>query len=272
MKKVSNFEVDYDFFSGEREEDMVWIRFKENLIQRVTHLEAKNLLFDYLDLVAKSDEIKVLLIAGSPSEVGREDYIRFYRQILKLDFDARDLARLYNAVNQFVLKIVGFGKPIVHADSGKVISLYMNISLACDYRIIGDNCIFQNPYLDLGLIPKGGGAFFLSRLLGFSKAFEILLSHKDITADEAFKLGIVDKVVPVGQLKDEAGKIAQEFAGKPVHSLSGIKRLLRCCMKDLEDCLVCENELLLQMVSRGDFTKRLLNLPVSSIEHPEPSI
>lgn len=236
---------------------MVWIRFKENLIQRVTHLEAKNLLFDYLDLVAKSDEIKVLLIAGSPSEVGREDYIRFYRQILKVDSDARDLARLYNAVNQFVLKIVGFGKPIVHADSGKVISLYMNISLACDYRIIGDNCIFQNPYLDLGLIPKGGGAFFLSRLLGFSKAFEILLSHKDIAADEAFKLGIVDKVVPVGQLKDEARKTAREFAGKLVHSLSGIKRLLRCCMRDLEDCLVCENELLLQMVSRSDFLEKL---------------
>ena len=258
MKKVSNLGVDYDFFSGEREEDMVWIRFKENLIQRATHLEAKNLLFDYLDLIAKSDEIKVLIITGSPTKVGREDYIRFYRQILKVDFDARDLARLYNAVNQFILKIVGFGKPIVHADSGKVISLYMNISLACDYRIIGDNCIFQNPYLDLGLVPKGGGAFFLSRLLGFSKALEILLSQKDITADDALKLGIVDKVVPVKQLEEEARKIAQEFTGKPIHSLSGIKRLLRCCMKDLEDCLVCENEILLQMVNRADFTEKLV--------------
>ncbi|UCG20703.1 MAG: enoyl-CoA hydratase/isomerase family protein [Deltaproteobacteria bacterium] len=263
MRKGSNFEVDYDFFSGAREEDMAWVSFKENFIQNATHLEAKKLLFDYLDLIAKSDEIKVLLLTGSPSKVGREDYIRFYRQILKVDFDARDLARLYNAVNQLVLKIVGFGKPIVHADSGKVISLYMNISLACDYRIIGDNCVFQNPYLDLGLIPKGGGAFFLYRLLGFSKALEILLSHKDITADEAFKLGIVNKVVPVGQLKEEARKIAQEFTGKPIHSLSGIKKLLRCCMRDLEDCLVCENELLLQMVSRDDFTKKLLNPEVS---------
>jgi 2-(1,2-epoxy-1,2-dihydrophenyl)acetyl-CoA isomerase len=257
MKKVTNFEVDYDFFSGEREEEIVWIRFKENLIQRATHLEAKNLLFDYLDLIARSDEVKVLLITGSPSKVGREDYIKFYRQILKIDFDAKDLARLYNAVNQFVLKIVGFGKPIVHADSGKVISLYMNISLACDYRIIGDNCIYQKPYLDLGLIPKGGGAFFLSRSLGFSKALEILLSHEHINANEAFKLGIVDKVVPVGQLEEEARKIATDFAAKPIHTLSGIKRLLRCCMKDLEDCLVCENELLLQMVSGTDFTKRL---------------
>jgi 2-(1,2-epoxy-1,2-dihydrophenyl)acetyl-CoA isomerase len=158
------------------------------------------------------------------------------------------------------LKIVGFGKPIVHADSGKVISLYMNISLACDYRIIGDNSIFQKPYLDLGLIPKGGGAFFLSRLLGFSKALEILLSEKDITADEALKLGIVDKIVPLGQLKEEARKIARDFAGKPIHTLSGIKRLLRCCMRDLEDCLICENELLLQMVSRADFTERLVEV------------
>ena len=257
MKKVPNFEVDYDFFSGEREEEIVWIRFKENLIQRATNLEAKNLLFDYLDLIARSDEVKVLLITGSPGKVGREDYIKFYRQILKIDFDAKDLARLYNAINQFVLKIVGFGKPIVHADSGKVISLYMNISLACDYRIIGDNCIFQKPYLDLGLIPKGGGAFFLSRLLGFSKSLEILISHKDITVDEAFKLGIVDKVVPVDQLEEEARKIALDFAGKPIHTLSGVKRLLRCCMKDLEDCLVCENELLLQMVSRSDFLEKL---------------
>jgi 2-(1,2-epoxy-1,2-dihydrophenyl)acetyl-CoA isomerase len=260
MKKVSNFEVDYHFFSGEREKDIVWIRFKENLIQRATHLEAKNLLFDYLDRIAKSDEIKVLIITGSPRKVGREDYIRFYRQLLQVDFDAKDLARLYNAVNQFVLKIVGFGKPIVHADSGKVISLYMNISLACDYRIIGDNSIFQKPYLDLGLIPKGGGAFFLSRLLGFSKALEILLSEKDITADEALKLGIVDKIVPLGQLKEEARKIARDFAGKPIHTLSGIKRLLRCCMRDLEDCLICENELLLQMVSRADFTERLVEV------------
>ena len=259
MHKVSSFQVEYDFFSGEREESMVWIRLKENLIQRATHLDAKNILFDYLDLIAKSDEVKVLIITGSPRKAGREEYISFYRQMLKVDFDARDLARLYNAVNQFILKIVGFGKPIVHADSGKVISLYMNIGLACDYRIIGDNCIFQNPYLDLGLIPKGGGAFFLSRLLGFGKALEILLSHNDITADEAFTLGIVDKVVPVDQLEDEARKIAQEFAVKPVHSLSGIKRLLRCCMRDLEDCLVCENELLLQMVSRSDFTEKLLD-------------
>ncbi len=138
---------------------------------------------------------------------------------------------MYNAVNQFVLKMVGFNKIVVHADSGKVISFYMNISLACDYRIIGDNTVFQNPYLDLGLVPKGGGAFFLSRLLGFSKASELLLSDKDITAEEALRLGIVDKVVPSVELNEAALKIAKNFARKPVDSVSGIKRLLSRCLR-----------------------------------------
>ena len=229
MKKVSNFEVDYDFFSGRREADIVLISFKENLLQRTTHLDAKGLLFDYLELISRSDAIRGVLIIGSPKKMGREEYIRFYRQVLQPEFDMRGLARVYNAVNQFVLKMVDFNKIVVHADSGKVISFYMNISLACDYRIIGDNTFFQNPYLDLELVPKGGGAFFLSRLLGFSKASELLLSDKDITAEEALRLGIVDKVGPFVEVDEAALKIAKVFARKPVGSVAGITwRLWRC--------------------------------------------
>ena len=257
MKKVSNFEVDYDFFSGRREENIVLISFKENLLQRTTHLDAKGLLFDYLELISRSDAIRGVLIIGSPKKMGREEYIRFYRQVLQPEFDMRGLARVYNAVNQFVLKMVDFKKIVVHADSGKVISFYMNISLACDYRIIGDNTFFQNPYLDLELVPKGGGAFFLSRLLGFSKASELLLSDKDSTAEEALRLGIVDKVVPFVEVDEAALKIAKDFARKPVGSVSGIKRLLSSCLTDLEACLECENQVLLQTVSRSDFRRKL---------------
>ena len=257
MKKVSNFEVDYDFFSGRREADIVLISFKENLLQRTTHLDAKGLLFDYLELISRSDAIRGVLIIGSPKKMGREEYIRFYRQVLQPEFDMRGLARVYNAVNQFVLKMVDFKKIVVHADSGKVISFYMNISLACDYRIIGDNTFFQNPYLDLELVPKGGGAFFLSRLLGFSKASELLLSDKDITAEEALRLGIEDKVGPFVEVDEAALKIAKDFARKPVGSVSGIKRLLSSCLTDLEACLECENQVLLQTVSRSDFRRKL---------------
>ena len=142
MKKSSDFDVNYDFFSGERIEDIVLISFKENLLQHSTHLDAKGKLFNYLDLVSKSDAIRSVLIFGSPKKIGREEYTGIYRQVMRQELDTQALARLYNAVNQFVLKMVGFNKIVVHADSGKVISFYMNISFACDYRIAGDNTVF----------------------------------------------------------------------------------------------------------------------------------
>lgn len=259
MKKDQNLDVRYDFFSGKRVEDIIVLTFKENLLHSVTDLDEKALLFDYLDLVSKSNAIKVLLIIGSPKKIGSEEYIQFYRQHLQLQsgLGQTGCAKLYNAVNQLILELVDFSKMVIHADSGKVISLYMNISLACDYRIIGDNSVFQNPFLDLGLVPKGGGAFFLSRILGSSEASKVLLSDKDISADEALRIGIVEQVVPSDELNEAALKIAWDFARKPLHSMLGIKRLLNCCMRDLENCLKCEDELLFRIINGPEFWKKL---------------
>jgi 2-(1,2-epoxy-1,2-dihydrophenyl)acetyl-CoA isomerase len=231
-------------------EDIVILNLKENILLQATNLTAKYYLFEYLELVSKSNAIKVVLIIGSPQKRGSEEYFRFYRQVMEQKLDRHAINRLYNAVNQFILSFVDFNKVIVHADSGKVISLFMNTSLACDYRIVADNTVFQNPCLELGLVPKGGGAFFLSKRLGAGKAFEILLSDKDITAQQALKLGIVDKVVPLAELNEAALKIAKDFAQKPAQSLAGIKRLLSYSVKDLEDYLEFENQVLLRMLGR----------------------
>ena len=257
MKKDRDLDERCDFFSVKRVGDILVLSFKENLLNHGTDLDSRDLLFDYLEFVSKNDAIKVVLIMGSPKKIGREEYTNFFCQLLQPGFGQRDIERLCHAVNQLVLKIVGLDKIVIHADSGRVISLYMNVSLACDYRIIGDNSVFQNPYLDLGLVPKGGGAFFLSRMLGSSKASEVLLSGKDITAEEARRLGIVNKVVPSDELNEAALKVAQGFARKPIHSMIGIKRLLNCCTVDLQSCLECENDLLFRIVNDRDFRKRL---------------
>ena len=250
MRKVSNLEGDYDFFSAKRVEDIVILNIKENILLQATDLTAKDSLLEYLELVSESDAIKVVLIIGAPQKKGSEEYFRFYRQVMEHKLDRHAINRLYNAVNQFILRLVDFNKVIVHADSGKVISLFMNTSLACDYRIVADNTVFQNPCLELELVPKGGGAFFLSKRLGASKAFEILLSDKDITAQEALRLGIVDNVVSLAELNGAAQKIAKNFADKPIRSLAGIKKLLSYSIRDLKDYLELENQVLLKMLGQ----------------------
>jgi len=257
MRKVSKLEVNYDFFSAEKAEDILILNFKEKPLARVIDLTDKRVLFDYLDFVSASDEIKVVLMTGSPVKMGYNEFIKFYHKIIQLEWNQDQIERLYNAIDQFILKIAGFNKMVIHADSGNIILLFMNISLAFDYSVIADNTVFQNPNFQLGLVPKGGGIFFLSKILGSRKTSEILLSGRDIIAKEALRLGIVDKVVPVADLKESALSIAQRFAKLPVQYSSGIKRLLNYNISDLKDYLEYENSILRGMIQSNNFRKSL---------------
>ena len=257
MKNTPFLDGDYDFFSAKRIEDIVLMRFRENLLVRATDLSARNSLLDFIEHVSNSDEIKAVLIIGSPQKTGCEEYIEFYHKVFECELGQYAIQRLYNAVNQFILKIVALNKIVIYADGGRVIFLFLNVGLACDYRIVADNTVFQNPCLKLGLVPKGGGAFFLSNMLGMSRALEILLSEEDIPAREALRLGIVDKVVPPHTLEATALSIAQGFTRKPESTLAGVKKLLNYSVKDLRDFLELENQVLLRIRESPEFRKRL---------------
>ncbi|MBW1733536.1 MAG: enoyl-CoA hydratase/isomerase family protein [Deltaproteobacteria bacterium] len=257
MKKPKGLDQTHNFFSAKRIDHMVVLKFNENLLFSATDLKIKQPLFDYLDLISKIDDIKVVLLMGSPHKRGCEEYVEFYPRAFETEFGQYAIERLYNAVNQFILNIIALNKITVHADSGKVISLFLNISLACNYRVVADNTVFENPCLRLGLVPKGGGAFFLPKMLGASRALEILLSEEDISAQKALELGLVDRLVPTDELEDAAMETARAFARKPGTTLSGLKRLLSYSMKDLEGFLRLENEVLLKIGTSQEFQKRL---------------
>ena len=257
MRKISNLEVNYDFFSAKKTEDILIINFKEKPLARIIDLNGKKLLFDYLDFVSTFDEIKVVLMTGSPVKMGYDEFIEFYHQIIKLGWSKDQIERLYNAINQFILRIAAFNKMVIHADSGNIILLFMNISLAFDYSIIADNTVFQNPNFQLGLAPKGCGIYFLPKMLGSRKTSEILLSGEDINAQEALRLGIVNKVVPVNELKKAALSIAQRFAKIPAQYSSGIKKLLNYNMKNLKEYLEYENEILRRIIYSDNFKKSM---------------
>jgi 2-(1,2-epoxy-1,2-dihydrophenyl)acetyl-CoA isomerase len=246
-------EVNNDLFSAEVIDQIAVMTFKKDLLLYVSDLNLKELLFDYLDGLSKNKHVRLLLIIGSPEKKGGEEYLKFYSDVFGSGRDLNELERLYNAVNQFILNIVRLDKTVIHADSGKIISIFMNIAFACDYRIIGDNAQFENPYLNLGLVPKGGGAFFLSKMVGRGKTFEILTSDHTINAKEALKLGLVDKVCPEEKLYDEALNMANHFIKQPKGTLWGIKRLLNYDLKDLEKYLEYENETLRLIIKSSDF-------------------
>ncbi len=250
MGKNSKFDLETDVFTAQQCDDVILLRFKskENLLVRATDLKFRDQMMDYLDQVSNSDAIKVIVIMNASEKKGAQEYFDFYNQALTQKREPFPIHRVHNVFGQLILKIIRLNKFVVHANSGPVISLFLNVSLACDYRIVADNTVFQNPYLKLGFLPIGGGAFFLSKMLGSSKAYEILLSDTDITAREALQIGIVDEVVPEDAIENAAMNAARRFAQKPAHSLAGIKRLINYSVKDLQEYMELEHQELIKIV------------------------
>lgn len=260
MEKEIDLDQNHDVFSSKKMKNIIVLEIKETFLLHATDLKAKADLLNYLNLVAENDSIKIVVILGSPHERETEEYIEFYRQILEWESAQTAFARIYNAVDQIILSIQALNKVVIHIERRKFISLFLNIGLACDYRIVSDNAVFQNVHHKLGLVPKGGAPYFLSKTLGLSKAWDILLSTEDITAYEALDFGIVNKIFPSGELERAAFNTAQRFAEIPANSLWGIKKLLNYSTKDLGEYLELENKELFRIVNYTDFQKRLRSL------------
>jgi len=246
MAEKIALDEEVEFFSAERRDEIIILRLKQNLLLRATDLRVRDKVLDYLDRVSKTDAIKVVVIISSPETKGSEEYFDFYHRVLTSKIDDKDVHRLHNVFSQIILRIVELNKIVVHASSGRVISLFLNVSLACDYRIVAEDTVFQNPYFKLGLVPIGGGAYFLSRRLGRSKALEILLAETDITPHEAKELGFVDKVVAPENLEKTALDVARGFAQKPSPSLAGLKKLINYSLLDLKDYMALEYQELIK--------------------------
>jgi len=247
MKDLADLSMDHPLFSGEAVGEVCILTFKEMPLLHVTELESKAVLFDYLDLVSCHDNIKALLIKSAPVKMERNEYIEFYQKKIAVDSDRISFERMFNAVNQCILKLACLNKIVIHVDRGNVILLYMNISLACDYRIIADNTVYQNPNYELDVMPTGGTLFFLPKVLGSIATYRLLLSGKDIAATQAQELGIVDKIVPLADLDRVALETAQNYASLPSGYCLGIKKLLKFDIKELSNFLEYENQLFIKL-------------------------
>ena len=97
----------------------------------------------------------------------------------------------------------------------------MNLALACDMRIASDKAVFVESFVKIGLIPDWGGFDFLTKLVGTSKAMELMMLGDRIDASEAHQLGLVNRVVPDETFRDEAAKLARRLADGPVDGAFG---------------------------------------------------
>ena len=114
--------------------------------------------------------------------------------------------------NSVFLKIESLTKPVIAAVNGFALGGGCELCMACDIRIASEKARFGQPEVSLGITPGFGGTQRLPRIIGLSKAKELILTARQIKADEALSIGLVDRVVPPEELMDSALGLAGEIA------------------------------------------------------------
>lgn len=159
--------------------------------------------------VAKDDEVRALIITGG-------------EKVFAAGADIRDMAKaevldiaLTNRPSQRALELLeNMPKPVIAAIAGYALGGGCELSLVCDVRLASEDAKLGLPEITLGILPGAGGTQRLPRLIGAGKAKEMIFSGDFIDAQEALRVGLVNKVVPANQLLAEAQRMAKRFASR----------------------------------------------------------
>lgn len=137
------------------------------------------------------------------------------------------LRALIYQYQQYLNRLEAVEIPIICAMHGKVLGLGVELALACDIRLMSDDCTWAMPEVKMGLIADLGGTTRLSRLLGPSRAMEALMTANEYTAKQALDWGLVSHMLPPQDLSAAAEKIARDIAAAAPLAVGAIKKIIK---------------------------------------------
>ncbi|ADD44490.1 enoyl-CoA hydratase/isomerase family protein [Stackebrandtia nassauensis] len=149
--------------------------------------------------------------------------------------------------------VAKIGKPVIAAITGFALGGGCELALACDIRLCAEDAKLGQPEIKLGIIPGAGGTQRLPRLIGPAKAKELIFTGRMVDAAEAQRIGLVDEVVPAGEVFDAARKFAEVFVSGPSRALRAAKQAVDSGLGvDLNTGLAWESQLFAGLFATGD--------------------
>src|SRR5690606_39198301 len=172
--------------------------------------------------------VRVAIITGAGKAFSSGGSIHEMERQLEPKFDSAALRHEYReGIQRLPLALHKLEVPTIAAINGPAIGAGFDLACMCDIRIASERAIFAESLVKLGIVPGDGGAWFLPRLIGMSRAAEVTLPGDAIDTQQALEWGLVSKVVAQDQLMDECRKMAQRIAVNPPEAVRMSKRLLR---------------------------------------------
>ena len=198
---------------------------------------------------ARADEVRAVVITGA----GRGFCVG--QDLTEFRDAAGDVGdRLRSTYHPNISAIRALEKPVIAAVNGAAAGAGMSFACACDIRIASDAAVFVPAFVNIGLVPDSGGTFFVTRLLGYARAFEWLCSGRRLSAAEAHAWGLVSEVVEAEAFPARAAELGATLAALPTKAIGMTKRLLdRAGGSTLDEQLEWEAQLQAAATQSEDF-------------------
>lgn len=165
----------------------------------------------FLDEIENDDELRVLVITGA----GDKAFVAGADINELVDRDALIGRRVSRQRQEIFSRIENLHVPAIAAINGYALGGGLELALACSIRVCSDKAQFGAPEVKLGIIPGDGGTQRLPRLVGLGRAMEMILTGDFIDAEEAYRIGLVNKIVPHEELMEKAMELAKKIASRP---------------------------------------------------------
>ena len=182
----------------------------------------------------REPEVSVLVVTGAGSAFSSGGNVKdMYGRAESFAGTAIDIQNQYRrGIQQIPLALHLAEMPVIAAVNGPAIGAGFDLACMCDIRIASTRARISESFINLGITPGDGGAWFLQRLIGYQKAAEMTFTGRLVTAEEAMKLGIFLEVVEPDALMPRVYELAKQIASKPPLTMRFTKRLMKLAQRN----------------------------------------
>jgi 2-(1,2-epoxy-1,2-dihydrophenyl)acetyl-CoA isomerase len=190
---------------------------------------------DALKQVAIDNSVRVVVLTGAGKAFCSGQDLKAIKEVA----GKRDLSEsLHKRYNPIIRAMRALPKPIIGRLNGVAAGAGCSIALACDILVAAENASLIEVFVHVGLVLDSGSSYFLPRLVGSNKAFELATMGSKVTAAEALQLGMVNKVVPMEQLEEAVKAYTDYYAAAPTKAIGLMKKMLnKSFQSDLDTLL-----------------------------------
>ena len=208
---------------------------------------------DTLDTCEANADVRAIVITGAGKAFGAGQDLK---EVTDPDLNPGFKKILDEHYNPIIMKIRAIKKPIIAAVNGVAAGAAANIALACDIVVAHEKVNFIQAFSLIGLIPDSAGTYFLPRLIGFQKAQALAMLGDKISAEEAEKMGMIYKMIPLENFEEDVNKLALKLANMPTLALGKIKEAFNASLTNtLEQQLALESKLQIEAASSNDYAE-----------------